>query len=236
MECTAHLYSTPQGYVTAQVSYTAHLSVQRTRISHSTYAVLKCIAGTGAACSTVVSPSTSSVHSAYSTQHRRIAHHRCSKQHISVLHSVKYGTQHKCSTQHQCFTYVLYMQDLSGGNVMLTSSPINPHGFQAKVGDFGLSREANASARLAGNVYGTITHMAPEVMLHAHMGPVSCASDFFAQLVTALSVYLNLLNLPRCSTSAGRGLAGGVPIVTSQSPCNHTRSSDCSGRSLNNGL
>ncbi|KAL3147321.1 hypothetical protein ABBQ32_002806 [Trebouxia sp. C0010 RCD-2024] len=67
--------------------------------------------------------------------------------------------------------------DLSGGNVMLTSSPINPHGFQAKVGDFGLSREANASARLAGNVYGTITHMAPEVMLHAHIGP---AVDVYA--------------------------------------------------------
>lgn len=57
---------------------------------------------------------------------------------------------------------------------MLTTSSINPHGFQAKVGDFGLSREANASARLAGNLYGTITHMAPEVMLHAHMTPVSC--------------------------------------------------------------
>lgn len=83
---------------------------------------------------------------------------------------------------------MLYMQDLSGGNVMLTSSPINPHGFQAKVGDFGLSREANASARLAGNVYGTITHMAPEVMLHAHIGPVSCASALCTQLVIALSL------------------------------------------------
>lgn len=56
---------------------------------------------------------------------------------------------------------------------MLTSCSINPHGFQAKVGDFGLSREASASGRLAGNVYGTITHMAPEVMLAAQMGPVS---------------------------------------------------------------
>ena len=65
------------------------------------------------------------------------------------------------------------LQDLSGGNVMLTSCSINPHGFQAKVGDFGLSREASASARVAGNLYGTITHMAPEVMLQAQAGPVS---------------------------------------------------------------
>ena len=65
------------------------------------------------------------------------------------------------------------LQDLSGGNVMLTSCSINPHGFQAKLGDFGLSRTANASARVAGNVYGTITHMAPEVMIEAEIGPVS---------------------------------------------------------------
>ena len=56
---------------------------------------------------------------------------------------------------------------------MLTSCCINPHGFQVKVGDFGLSREASASARVAGNLYGTITHMAPEVMLQAQAGPVS---------------------------------------------------------------
>ena len=64
-------------------------------------------------------------------------------------------------------------QDLSGGNVMLTSCSINPHGFQAKVGDFGLSRTGSATARIAGNLYGTITHMAPEVMVQAQLGPVS---------------------------------------------------------------
>ena len=56
---------------------------------------------------------------------------------------------------------------------MLTSCSINPHGFQAKVGDFGLSRESDAPARIAGNLYGTITHMAPEVMMEAQIGPVS---------------------------------------------------------------
>lgn len=69
-----------------------------------------------------------------------------------------------------------HVQDLSGGNVMLTSCSINPHGFQAKVGDFGLSRDADASAKIAGNVYGTITHMAPEVMLEATLGPVRIAT------------------------------------------------------------
>jgi len=66
------------------------------------------------------------------------------------------------------------MQDLSGGNVMLTSCSINPHGFQAKVGDFGLSRDADASARIAGNLYGTISHMAPEVMLEVTAGAGEC--------------------------------------------------------------
>jgi len=37
-----------------------------------------------------------------------------------------------------------------------------------------LSRDADASAKIAGNLYGTITHMAPEVMLEAQLGPVSC--------------------------------------------------------------
>ena len=85
---------------------------------------------------------------------------------------------HEHIPHHRCLVPVLFTQDLSGGNILLTSSSINPHGFQAKVGDFGLSREANASARLAGNVYGTITHMAPEVMLHANMGPVSLYTPF----------------------------------------------------------
>ena len=90
---------------------------------------------------------------------------------------------------------MLFTQDLSGGNVLLTSSSINPHGFQAKVGDFGLSREANASARLAGNVYGTITHMAPEVMLHANMGPVSLLHPVlgFGVLYVVLSLSLHCL-------------------------------------------
>ncbi|WIA42087.1 hypothetical protein OEZ86_009363 [Tetradesmus obliquus] len=72
--------------------------------------------------------------------------------------------------------------DLCGGNVMLSKSATSPHGFTAKVGDFGLARinrnSSTAAAgaevaaakhpvdqRLGSNEYGTITHMSPEVLL-----------------------------------------------------------------------
>lgn len=66
------------------------------------------------------------------------------------------------------------VQDLCGGNVMLTKSSSNEHGFTAKVGDFGLARIDTGSKgstihpveqRLADNAYGTITHQPPEVLL-----------------------------------------------------------------------
>lgn len=51
------------------------------------------------------------------------------------------------------------LQDLSGGNVLLTSSTANPHGFSARVTDFGLARNLDVKARTAPGRYGTITHM-----------------------------------------------------------------------------
>jgi hypothetical protein len=51
------------------------------------------------------------------------------------------------------------LQDLSGGNVLLTSSTANPHGFTARVTDFGLARNLDVKARTAPGRYGTITHM-----------------------------------------------------------------------------
>lgn len=65
--------------------------------------------------------------------------------------------------------FALCTQDLCGGNVMLAASSSAPHGFTAKVGDFGLVRTAAAAAaaddsgdqmlhpveqRLASNAYG----------------------------------------------------------------------------------
>lgn len=39
-----------------------------------------------------------------------------------------------------------------------------PHGFTAKVADFGLSREMHCKSRVETRTYGTITHMPPELL------------------------------------------------------------------------
>ena len=39
-----------------------------------------------------------------------------------------------------------------------------PHGFTAKVADFGLSREMHSKSRVETRTYGTITHMPPELL------------------------------------------------------------------------
>lgn len=54
---------------------------------------------------------------------------------------------------------MICLQDLSGGNVLLTSCLSNPHGFSARVTDFGLARNLDVKARTAPGRYGTITHM-----------------------------------------------------------------------------
>ncbi len=66
------------------------------------------------------------------------------------------------------FCHVL--QDLKGGNVMLSSSNVNAHGFTAKVGDFGLARHTAAGPQCPTNAYGTVTHMPPEVLLDGNIG------------------------------------------------------------------
>ncbi len=58
---------------------------------------------------------------------------------------------------------------------MLSSSSVNPHGFTAKVGDYGLARK-NGPA-LPNNVYGTVTHMPPEVLLE---GGMTKATDVYS--------------------------------------------------------
>eukprot|EP00775_Hariotina_reticulata_P004061 gene4061-4308_t len=56
--------------------------------------------------------------------------------------------------------------DLSGGNVLLTSFAGNPHGFTAKVTDFGLARNLDLRVKCSPGRYGTITMMAPETITH----------------------------------------------------------------------
>jgi serine/threonine protein kinase len=64
------------------------------------------------------------------------------------------------------------VQDLSGGNVMLTASSSNVHGFAAKVGDYGLARRLLPGERLKDNDYGTVTHMPPELLLDGAISKV----------------------------------------------------------------
>ena len=50
------------------------------------------------------------------------------------------------------------------GNVLLRSASGSAHGFAAKVADFGLARDFSIISRLETRTYGTMTHMAPEVL------------------------------------------------------------------------
>ncbi|KIZ03647.1 Mitogen-activated protein kinase kinase kinase [Monoraphidium neglectum] len=71
--------------------------------------------------------------------------------------------------------------DLSAYNVLLTSaSPdaaLAARGFTAKVSDFGLARVMDQGSRIETATYGTLTHMAPEVLEH---GIVSKAADVYS--------------------------------------------------------
>ena len=61
------------------------------------------------------------------------------------------------------------------GNVLLSSSTDNRHKFCAKVADFGLARDLGVVSRVETRTYGTLTHMAPEV-LSADMVSKVCSS------------------------------------------------------------
>lgn len=90
--------------------------------------------------------------------------------HMVSQHAFGCGADTTVQSAHVCHVPPLThcLQDLCGGNVMLASSSTNPHGFTAKVGDFGLVRTAAPAAaddsgeavlhpveqRLASNLYG----------------------------------------------------------------------------------
>ena len=50
------------------------------------------------------------------------------------------------------------------GNVLLCGVTDNRHKFCAKVADFGLARDLGVVSRVETRTYGTLTHMAPEVL------------------------------------------------------------------------
>lgn len=63
---------------------------------------------------------------------------------------------------------------MAAGNILLASAPEAPHGFRAKVGDFGLARQLLAvRSRVTTNSYGCINYLAPEVFTEGRLSKVS---------------------------------------------------------------
>ena len=61
------------------------------------------------------------------------------------------------------------------GNVLLTSCAARPHGFRAKISDFGLARNLSIQSKIETRTYGTITHMPLELLCDGIMSKVrSC--------------------------------------------------------------
>lgn len=58
------------------------------------------------------------------------------------------------------------------GNVLLTSCAAQPHGFRAKISDFGLARNLSIQSKIETRTYGTITHMPLELLCDGIMSKV----------------------------------------------------------------
>ena len=64
-------------------------------------------------------------------------------------------------------------------NVLVTSDPADPFGCRAQVSDFGLSRALSQGAsHLSTRTYGTVTHMAPELLSSGHLRQASDVYSF----------------------------------------------------------
>ena len=72
------------------------------------------------------------------------------------------------------------MAGYDAGNILLTSCPNNPHGFRAKISDFGLARNLDLVSRVETKTTGTVTHMPPEVLSD---GIVSKVESFWSVLL-----------------------------------------------------
>lgn len=73
---------------------------------------------------------------------------------------------------------LFFPSDLKARNIMLKSSGTEGRGVTAKVADFGLStRMEHQETHLSSCFQGTLTHMAPEVMLE---GRISKAADVYS--------------------------------------------------------
>ncbi|KAF5841396.1 kinase-like domain-containing protein [Dunaliella salina] len=77
--------------------------------------------------------------------------------------------------------------DLKAQNVMLCSSGAEGRGVTCKIADFGLAvRMENTETHMSGLFQGTLTHMAPEILLE---GRVSKAADVYAFGITCWELF-----------------------------------------------
>lgn len=78
--------------------------------------------------------------------------------------------------------------DLTGNNILLSTSDKDERGFTVKVADFGLSRVLAAGVeRISTRTYGTVTHMPPELLLS---GVLSKSADVYAFGVVLWEIYV----------------------------------------------
>ncbi|GIL45404.1 hypothetical protein Vafri_2654 [Volvox africanus] len=109
--------------------------------------------------------------------------------------------------------------DLKAANVLLKQQPGSGR-LQAKVGDFGLSfrlEEPEATHVTKGQL-GSITHMAPEVLLHGH---VSKASDVYSFGILLYELYTGeqaYLDIPQPMLAYHVATSGGRPLLPSHCP------------------
>ncbi|KAL3138629.1 hypothetical protein ABBQ32_006391 [Trebouxia sp. C0010 RCD-2024] len=75
--------------------------------------------------------------------------------------------------------------DLTGSNILLTSSCKDSRAFTVKVADFGLSRQAE-SQTVDTDTYGTVTHMPPELLME---GKLTKSADVYAFGVLLWEMY-----------------------------------------------
>ncbi|GIL79555.1 hypothetical protein Vretimale_12236 [Volvox reticuliferus] len=90
--------------------------------------------------------------------------------------------------------------DLKPENVLLKANPGDPRGFTIKVSDFGLSELLTSDGPLMGELGGTVTHIAPEIVTHKR---VTKAADAYAfgvvmwEMLTGNRLYSDLFTSGR---------------------------------------
>jgi serine/threonine protein kinase len=102
---------------------------------------------------------------------------------IAVLQTL----QEVAAAMHYLHSQGIVHGDLTGGNVLLTSSDKDARGFSAKVVDFGLSRVCGESGYLQTNTMGCAEYMPPELITG---GILTKAGDVYAFGIIVWEMYV----------------------------------------------